>query len=156
MAKYSIEDSTLSAIAEAIREKGGTTEAMTPADMAEAIAAIQAGGGGRPYAFGTVSISNSYTATVDGLPFQPSIIVMFYNNASGMAQNAAMSVLADIEGNFKTLDYNMYDSETWNYIYAKSSSGAPVTVSVTGSSFTIKGPMNFRGTYRWYAIGAEG
>ena len=44
MAKYSIEDSTLVAIGDAIREKNGTTETMTPAEMAEAISAIEAGG----------------------------------------------------------------------------------------------------------------
>ena len=46
MAKYTINDTTLTSIADAIRAKGGTTAALTPAQMAEAIAAIQAGGGG--------------------------------------------------------------------------------------------------------------
>lgn len=45
MAKYTINDTTLTSIADAIRAKGGTTAALTPAQMAEAIAAIQAGGG---------------------------------------------------------------------------------------------------------------
>ena len=44
MAKYSIEDSTLVAIGDAIREKSGTTETMTPSEMATAISAIEAGG----------------------------------------------------------------------------------------------------------------
>lgn len=44
MAKYSIEDSTLIAIGDAIREKNDTTESMTPAEMAEAISAIETGG----------------------------------------------------------------------------------------------------------------
>jgi hypothetical protein len=45
MSKYAIEDSTLTSIADAIRSKAGTTEALKPVDMPEAIAAIQAGGG---------------------------------------------------------------------------------------------------------------
>lgn len=45
MAKYTINDTTLTSIADAIRAKGGTSAALTPAQMAEAIAAIQAGGG---------------------------------------------------------------------------------------------------------------
>ena len=45
MAKYSIDDSTLIAIGDAIREKNGTSETMTPAEMAAAISAIEAGGG---------------------------------------------------------------------------------------------------------------
>ena len=44
MAKYCIEDSTLIAIGDAIREKNGTTETMTPTEMAAAISAIEAGG----------------------------------------------------------------------------------------------------------------
>lgn len=44
--KYTINDTTLTSIADAIRAKGGTTAALTPSQMAEAIAAIQAGGGG--------------------------------------------------------------------------------------------------------------
>lgn len=46
MAKYTINDTTLTSIADAIRAKGGTSAALTPAQMPEAIAAIQAGGGG--------------------------------------------------------------------------------------------------------------
>ena len=46
MAKYTINDTTLTSIADAIRAKGGTSAALTPAQMAEAISAIQAGGGG--------------------------------------------------------------------------------------------------------------
>lgn len=45
MATYAIEDTTLTAIANAIREKGGTNAAMTPAEMAALIDAIEAGGG---------------------------------------------------------------------------------------------------------------
>ena len=46
MAKYTINDTTLTSIADAIRAKGGTSAALTPTQMPEAIAAIQAGGGG--------------------------------------------------------------------------------------------------------------
>lgn len=45
MAKYSIEDTTLTNIAEAIRTKGNTTDSLTPLQMPDAINAIQAGGG---------------------------------------------------------------------------------------------------------------
>lgn len=45
MAKYSIEDTTLTNIADAIREKNGETTQYNPVDMPAAIAAIQGGGG---------------------------------------------------------------------------------------------------------------
>lgn len=45
MAKYSIEDTTLTAIGDAIREKAGTAELITPLDMPTAISSITTGGG---------------------------------------------------------------------------------------------------------------
>ena len=46
MAKYTIEDTTLTNIAEAIRTKGGATGSLTPLQMPDAINSIQGGGGG--------------------------------------------------------------------------------------------------------------
>ena len=45
MAEYKVQSESLTAIADAIREKAGTSDALTLAGMAEAIAAIEAGGG---------------------------------------------------------------------------------------------------------------
>lgn len=54
MAKYSIEDTTLTNIANAIREKGQTTETLTPTQMPDAISAIQASSGSEdPYVLRT-------------------------------------------------------------------------------------------------------
>lgn len=46
MNEYLIQDSTLTDIADAIREKTGDSALMTPAEMVEAIAGIETGGGG--------------------------------------------------------------------------------------------------------------
>ena len=46
MSEYLIQDTTLTDIADAIREKTGKTDAMTPLEMPGEIAAIQGGGGG--------------------------------------------------------------------------------------------------------------
>lgn len=47
MAEYLVQDKSLTAIANAIREKGGTTAPLSfPAGMAEAVRNIQSGGGG--------------------------------------------------------------------------------------------------------------
>lgn len=46
MSKYAINDTTLIAIGDAIREKEGSTDAIPVADFADRIAAIQTGGGG--------------------------------------------------------------------------------------------------------------
>lgn len=68
MAKYTINDTTLTSIADAIRAKGGTSAALTPAQMAEAIAAIQAGGGGaeilgHKVAYGSFTLTEDTTTT---------------------------------------------------------------------------------------------
>ena len=46
MSEYLIQDTTLTAIADAIREKTGGTDQMTPEQMATEISNIQASGGG--------------------------------------------------------------------------------------------------------------
>lgn len=53
MAKYFVEDSSLTAVADAIRAKGGTTEALAfPAGFIAAVESISAGGGGLQYDMG--------------------------------------------------------------------------------------------------------
>lgn len=79
MSKYVIEDTTLTAIGDAIREKDGTTEPILVGDFASKIAAITAGGGGE---LGFVTLSNpsgmstshkfdasAYIGTEDNQPF---------------------------------------------------------------------------------------
>lgn len=45
MAEYLVQDTSLTAVADAIREKGGTTAPLSfPAGMAEAVRSIQSGG----------------------------------------------------------------------------------------------------------------
>jgi hypothetical protein len=46
MSKYFIEDTTLTAIGDAIRDKAGTTELIKVSELADAIANIPSGGGG--------------------------------------------------------------------------------------------------------------
>lgn len=61
MAKYVIEDTTLTGIAGAIREKNGTTNTYKPTEMAAAIAAIVSGGSGggfNPDDYNVVAINN--------------------------------------------------------------------------------------------------
>lgn len=68
MAKYVIEDTTLTGIAGAIREKNGTTDTYKPTEMAAAIAAIVSGSGGgfNPDDYNVVAINNMASKTVSG------------------------------------------------------------------------------------------
>lgn len=52
----------LIAIADAVREKAGTTEAMTLTQIAETIAGIETGGGGAKTAYGTLTLSEKISA----------------------------------------------------------------------------------------------
>lgn len=59
---YLVNGSTLSAIADAIRAKAGTTDAMTPSEMPEKIASIQVGGSSGGYAtIDEIMQANGYT-----------------------------------------------------------------------------------------------
>ena len=68
MANYLIEDSTITAIANAIRTKDGTTAAIKGSDIAERIAAIVSGGAefyGGPIETGTVVIpAGAFVGTI--------------------------------------------------------------------------------------------
>ena len=67
MAKYVIEDTTLTGIAGAIREKNGTTDTMKPTEMAAAIAAIVSGGSGGGFNsddYNVVAINDMATKSV--------------------------------------------------------------------------------------------
>lgn len=63
MAEYLIQGETLDDIADAINAKTGGSSAMTPAEMATAIAAIPSGGGGSGYAkkTGSFVLATDYT-----------------------------------------------------------------------------------------------
>ena len=63
MAKYVIEDTTLTGIAGAIREKNGTTDTMKPTEMAAAIAAIVSGGSFEGFNSDEYTISIIHTAS---------------------------------------------------------------------------------------------
>lgn len=84
----------LTAIADAIREKAGTSDAMTLAGMAEAIAAIEAGGGGVKMTMGTFTlaenlvIGNNFSYEIEhGLGEEPKYFFLFkdemYDDAGG-------------------------------------------------------------------------
>lgn len=80
----------LTAVADAIREKTGGTDALTLDGMAEAIAAIKAGGGAN-MAMGEVTLTSNTTVgnspstgyeIEHGLGETPNLVIFFFNDAS--------------------------------------------------------------------------
>lgn len=93
MGKYSIEANTLTAIADAIREKGGTTDAIFAEGMAAAIAAIEAGGGANvsdfgftKAVFGTTIGSQSF---YHGMGEYPKLVVFYADDLSSIAAESS-------------------------------------------------------------------
>ena len=64
----SVLNAKLTAIADAVREKAGTTDAMTLTQIAEAIAAIQTGGG-EPVVYGSMTLAETTTMVTPQYPF---------------------------------------------------------------------------------------
>lgn len=77
MSEYLIQGKSLTDIADAIREKAGSADAMTPAEMVEAILGIQASGG---VAFGTLTVAADRETNFSvhhGLNKLPSAFVLY-------------------------------------------------------------------------------
>lgn len=115
MAKYFIEDTTLTAIADAIREKEGGTEAIPVADYARRIAAISVG----------VDLERIDLSNLDSCPWK---IVDLVSNA-GVA--ASLWSVGDrkkitLNGTVGTLALSNY--ETYVYIIGFDHNGAPNTI----------------------------
>ena len=85
MAKYMVEDTSLTAVADAIRTKGDTSDAMAfPAGFVAAIEAIETGGELK-YATGAITPAiGTKTMTANGVGFKPSIVFMQHNTAKSL------------------------------------------------------------------------
>lgn len=82
MAKYFIQEETLTAIGNAIRSKTGGTETLTPAEMVTAIESIETGGGGdEPYDPTTVWLINDVPVVISSGISGTTVNVLF--NSAG-------------------------------------------------------------------------
>ena len=136
--KYSIDGSTLTDIADAIREKTGDTAALTAAAMAEAIAGISGGGGGGlEYESGTFAPTEdvtkpfmSFSKNHSTLPFI-TIVVDVTNSYSNVANSGYVTVYV----NFDALGVKLYpiSSDSWQ------GHASEIARSTSTSSLTIYG-----------------
>ena len=79
MAEYLIQDSTLTGIADVIREKTGSVESMTPAQMATEIASIETDGGGGVTITDGVVVNELKTVSNQYIGLVPKSITLYTN-----------------------------------------------------------------------------
>ena len=107
MAEYLIQDSTLTSIADAIREKTGEITALTPAAMATAIAGIVAGGG-LPDGFsaltsGTITPASAIDISVEvehGLGVVPNFMMILAGSGFDITVNRSIYVAYFVANGF--------------------------------------------------------
>ncbi len=127
----------LTAIANAIREKGGTSEPLTLDQMAAAITAIEAGGG-------VAITSGSFTLSADsakrydvqhGLGTVPKVILCWVSDYEVSAGYLTLGVGAYFGGvDVNAPVYAKTASTTGNYCYPGESYAPPITARITGKT----------------------
>lgn len=165
----------LTAIADAIRSKGGTTDQLTLAGMVDAINAIQAGSGGLPSAVQAVTFGD-YIPTVDtnsmpdiehGLGVIPDIVVAWCGELDCSEYSTTTLIGSAIIRGITTRVSSSANSENANICLTKAKGaysvqvGSPTSLSYIGrlteSVFSLTktaAAVYIRGgvSYHWIAI----
>lgn len=151
-------DAGLTAIANAIREKAGSSDVLAfPTAMVDAIAAIESGGGG--VATGTITPTSSSAITVEhGLGNIPSLIVFFATNTQVTTKWKQMLVVGSVI-NDEFVQHEIYGYGGTNMTMSVNSFFSDMRtmannsiVYVTDSTFNItckEGEVQAGTTYRW-------
>lgn len=143
MAQVLVNDSSLQAIANAIRSKNGFTTKYTPSAMAAAINSLSSG---LKSASGTATISSeSNTFSVNGLKFKAQVVIVARRLTSGYC------------------DFWGFSGGTYSYGNRGSVTRYSVSLSATTSSFTLTAKVAGGSssnalfasgvTWEWYAFG---
>jgi hypothetical protein len=143
MAKYTVDDTSLASVADAIRTKGGTSDAMAfPAGFVAAIESMQTGGGGGVSSGSYTQSGSTRVISVTGLEFTPRgayyTVNQSYSDGWGFAQDDFTH--CGSSGNERTATFTASAGEF--------KFEAPATSSTLISGSTKK-------TVYWYAWGDE-
>ena len=152
MAEYLTQDVDLQTIANAIREKAGTSDALAfPAGFAEAIAAIQSGGGGDiRIETGTVTFASD-PAEYLFLNENPDIFVVYSASEGNPTYNTRQGIWVWIRKPSELLVFGYNKGVTKYYTPFRSTNLGPQRCYVSGSDFNGK-LIASASPYVWYAI----
>lgn len=153
MSKYLIEDTTLTSIADAIREKGGTTDPILAGSMAAAIAAIETGGSVEPFTSVvcgdfTTSFINKYSITIDGLS-NCKMFAAIQTSFNGNAFHENHQIVALIISKTNTWAGYVSSMVWYNTRAMDLEWGGTYLVSLDGDTFTPPSSQPFYGDYAY-------
>lgn len=149
MATRSVQESSLTSLADAIRAKGGTSDTLAfPSGFVEAIEAIQTGGGntenllfGLPYATGSFTSAEDITSTYTICTLPDSVLIAANNHTAMIGTFCIWCVKSpNAILNIKGLDIGIYSysyvgkGKTSRYAFAYKTTGCTYGDGVIGFS----------------------
>lgn len=159
MAKYTIEESTLTSIADAIRTQYDDDSPINPLDMAEAILGIESGGSGGELPFGisytTLSTTGSSLTFEHDLGEQPKMFAIVPVNVSAVANNINYCFCGTVYSTTTNLMAGYYATGATGALRAVSSStgvtmeatDSTITVSITSTTYKMFGGIEYACLY---------
>ena len=156
MSKKLYEESDVQAIADAIREKNGLTDTYTVSQMAAAISAIEAGGGGLPEGMATGTFEctpanmTKEVSIEHGLGAVPRFVFVFTTADSSSPNDQEIAFAATYNGSSGSHSFILlYNSSTITDVTSKTADSATNIYLPTngGSAWYF-----FTNTYRWIAV----
>ena len=158
MSKKLYEESDVQAIADAIREKNGLTDTYTVSQMAAAISAIEAGGGGLPSGWATGTFQRTpanMTKEVSiehGLGAVPRYVFVLAEVDHEGVTSQVITFAATFNGSSSCSYVLAYNSTSLNLIDCTSSKTADSATNIYLPTNGGSAWYFFTNTYRWIAI----
>lgn len=150
MATRSVQDSSMTSIADAIRAKGGTSDTLAfPSGFVEAIEAIQTGGGntenllfGLPYATGSFTAAEDITSTYTICTLPDSVLIAANNQTAMIGTFCIWCVKSpNAIWNIEGLDIGIY---SYSYVGKGKTSRCAFAYGTTGRTYG-NGVIDFSG-----------
>lgn len=150
MAKVYLEDSTLTAIGSAIRDKAGTSGLLLPSEMPSAISAIETGGGGDSeiiYKYALITPTSTATV-VDLSPWITEANIndwFLYANMAYWGYSDVVNSMCGIQA-YGPMFRNFFD-ETWQTVTIHGEGGAPMSATNSNGKIFVQNATGWKSRY---------